>query len=78
MSDRYTEEDLEYRPVRQLSPQWEVYLHAEDRLVARVTQRYVAEPPYILTLLPEERDIPLETRDDVVVVLLGHLNGSTA
>lgn len=42
---------LALRQIRRYSPQWEVYYN--DVLVSRLTYRYIAQPPYVLTEIDE-------------------------
>lgn len=67
------EDALTFVEVRKLSPQWEVMLPDGSQL-ARVTERYIKEPPYVVCFdrgdgLAEE-EIELEDRDEVVALLL--------
>jgi hypothetical protein len=67
------EDALNFVQVREMSPQWEVRL-PDGRQLARVTERYLKEPPYVVCFdrcdgLAEE-EIALEDRDEVVALLL--------
>lgn len=67
------EDALNFVQVREMSPQWEVRL-PDGRQFARVTERYLKEPPYVVCFdrgdgLAEE-EIALEDRDEVVALLL--------
>jgi len=72
MADR-GEDALTFMLVREMSPQWEVAL-PDGRQIARVTERYIKEPPYVVCFdrgegLAEE-EVECEDRDEVVALIL--------
>lgn len=67
-----SEEELEFRQVRDLTPQWEVFVG--DRYVARVTERVIAQPPYVISW-PDGRDEFCQDRDTVCSLLCGIVDG---
>ena len=66
---------LEFTHVRRHSPQWDVTL--DGRKVARVTERYVAIPPFALTLIDADGVEWAETthadRDEVMAAIVAHV-----
>ncbi|RYE75652.1 MAG: DUF3892 domain-containing protein, partial [Myxococcales bacterium] len=61
MTDDEIGDRLEFRLVREGTPQWEVRYEPDDGpavQVARVTARVVARPPYVVCLITDGEDIP--------------------
>lgn len=73
-----TGEAIEFKEVRLFSPQWEVrILGVTPDPVARVTERYVAEPAYAVAFIDpdrHEREEFFNTRDEVHAAILKHVN----
>lgn len=63
---------LRFVEVRQQSPQWAVFLG--ERQVARVTERYIATPPFVVTLIDVNREdvdeSKHEDRDGVMAAIV--------
>lgn len=62
--------NLDFRSTREFSPQCEVF--CEDKYVARVTERYLAEPAFMVSF-PDGREAPCEDEDAVEKLLLDEL-----
>ena len=50
------EADLLFERIRDQSPQWNIRHGEGGPIVARVTQRHVAEPPYAVTFVVDDED----------------------
>jgi hypothetical protein len=55
-----TEQDLLFFPIRMGTPQWNVSVGMTTNVVARVTERVVAEPPYRVTFIEDEEEVAEE------------------
>ena len=66
-------EELEFEEVRQLSPQWLVKYRQSE--IAIVTERYIKEPKYVVTLsfANKEEEYSFNTRDEVMNCLFDNL-----
>lgn len=76
--DDVLETQLHFVEVRAFSPQWVVSYEREGSRVevARVTQRIIASPPYVLTRIKEGADTEEtlhDDRDGVMAALLLHV-----
>jgi len=62
--------ELTLKQTRQFSPQYEVF--KEDKQIARITYRYIAKPPYVVTLVEDEEDkeeLTFSDHDEVMAYL---------
>lgn len=70
MENKQIEVDLNFVPTRDFSPQWAVKYQGKE--IAVVTERYFAEPKFVVNIDGEETAFP--NREDVV----GHLISEVA
>ena len=83
MTDEQISDRLDFHVVRQGTPQWEVYYRAEDDeskgvQVARVTERFIKTPPYVVNLVRAGEDIAggeteHEDRDTAFAAIVAHV-----
>ena len=64
------EDALAFIQVRDYSPQWEVVL-PDQTPFARVTERFIAEPPFVVCI--GDNETKCRDRDEVMKVLLSHM-----
>lgn len=69
-----TEDQVAFYQVRDGSPQWEVWV--DGWYVARVTERYVSTPPYVINFDRDDdtTDVYHDNRVDVVDEILRYVN----
>lgn len=76
------EDDLTFEQIRENSPQWIVYACAQwQHPIARVTERIIASPTYVLTLLDpneaesdDKAELKLDSEDAVTEAIMNYVN----
>lgn len=67
-----TEDQLEFQKIRDFSPQWNVSVNGES--FARVTEKYLSTPQYLIVFLSSDYEESFDTRNEVIGSLLRHIN----